>query len=454
MFLSSNRPNNASIASPPDVDPGYRLVSDEGYVDSRLALTVGLLCLAAVATGVGPLAGFRSEIRGAVPQVGPVFDEVDRRVSPIKSWVKAKFSAPKGTAASDEQRQAACIASLSPAVKAGQLIMPSLRAEDLSGGKLSATAAILRAGSISNVIIMSDLKDPLTINNLKQKATVAGMPTFVFVDEEGGSVQRIKSAGTLPSQQDVASSKSPKAAQKLVAAHAEELKRRGFDGVFGPVVDVLPVDGRTALGGKGRMFSSDPDTVASYAEAYASAWSGAGIFPVFKHFPGHGSATGDTHNGAATTPPLSVLQQRDLLPYKQLAATPHAGVMMGHLNVPGLTEPNTPASLSPKATQYARSIMGKETPLFTDSLQMGAVNPNATSQARLTLQALKAGNDIAVNVYDGPVSAAELKALSTAVTAAVQSGELPSAQVNESVQRVFAMKRVSACTVAAALQQP
>ena len=57
-----------------------------------------------------------------------------------------------------------------------------------------------------------------------------------------------------------------------------------------------------------RSFGADPTTVTDYAGAYARGLRDAGLLPVLKHFPGHGSGSGDTHTGSVVTPPLADLQ--------------------------------------------------------------------------------------------------------------------------------------------------
>ncbi len=114
---------------------------------------------------------------------------------------------------------------------------------------------------------------------------------------------------------------------------------------FAPVVDVTSDADDTVIGD--RSFGDDPAKVTDYAGAYARGLRDAGVLPVLKHFPGHGHGSGDSHTaGAVTTPPLAELQNNDLVPYRTLTTQPPVAVMVGHLEVPGLTGAD-PASLSP-----------------------------------------------------------------------------------------------------------
>ncbi len=97
-----------------------------------------------------------------------------------------------------------------------------------------------------------------------------------------------------------------------------------------------------------RSFGSDPAKVTEYAGAYAQGLRDAKLLPVLKHFPGHGHGSGDSHKGGVTTPPLSDLIANDLVPYRTLLNAIPVAVMIGHLQVQGLTG-SDPASLSKDA---------------------------------------------------------------------------------------------------------
>ena len=145
---------------------------------------------------------------------------------------------------------------------------------------------------------------------------------------------------------------------------------------FAPVVDVTTESDDEVIGD--RSFGSDPAQVTDFAGAYAQGLRDAGLLPVLKHFPGHGHASGDSHEGGVVTPPLADLQANDLVPYRTLTTQAPVAVMVGHMQVPGLTG-SDPASLSPDAYGLLRSGNYGGPPfdglVFTDDLSsMGAIN--------------------------------------------------------------------------------
>ena len=152
-----------------------------------------------------------------------------------------------------------------------------------------------------------------------------------------------------------------------------------------------------------RAFSADPAVVARDAKAWAAGMLSAGVLPVVKHWPGHGQAR-DSHTGAATTPALGVLAGRDLVPFTAAFAARVPAVMVGHLTVPGLTEPGRPATLSPAAYRYLRGRAG-QTLIMTDSMGMGAVTGAlGLTEASAALRALQAGADVVLVDGNDPMS--------------------------------------------------
>ncbi len=262
-------------------------------------------------------------------------------------------------------------------------------------------------------------------SNLSSLKALSRHGLLVATDEEGGEVQRLSELGLLPSEQEM-SGKSSAEIAAIVAAHAKVVAKAGIDVVFAPVVDVRPVAGKDPLG-QGRLFVGDGARVATLAAIYVHAWEAAGVLPVLKHFPGHGSASANTETKLATTPPLAQLLLRDLVPYEQLVGS-GAGVMVGHLAVPGLTD-GKPASQSAAAVDLLRNRLGYGDALvISDALGMGAVGAPVPEAA---VRAIAAGIDVVE--FTGTV---DTKAVIDAIEQAVQQGRLTVAQIGVSATRV------------------
>jgi beta-N-acetylhexosaminidase len=143
-----------------------------------------------------------------------------------------------------------------------------------------------------------------------------------------------------------------------------------------------------------------------------------------------------------TTPPLSDLMESDLVPYRTLVAEAPVAVMMGHLEVPGLTG-NNPASLSAAAVNLLRSGgyggPGFNGLVFSDDLSSMAAISSRYGVAEAVLRALQAGTDVALWITTD-----EVPAVLDRLESAVGSGELAMPAVEGSVLRLAGVKGTSA----------
>ncbi|MGE2816821.1 glycoside hydrolase family 3 N-terminal domain-containing protein [Mycobacterium heidelbergense] len=275
-------------------------------------------------------------------------------------------------------------------------------------------------------------------DGLAEIARSAGpLPLAVGVDEEGGRVSRLKSLiGVAPSARQLAQTMTVQQVHDLELDRGKKMRELGITVDFAPVVDVT--DAPDGVIGD-RSFSADPSTVTAYAGAYAQGLRDAGLLPVLKHFPGHGHGSGDSHKGGVLTPPLSDLQTNDLVPYRTLVSQLPVAVMIGHLQVPGLTG-DDPASLSRAAVQLLRTGTGYGAPpfngpVFSDDLSSMAAISDRYGVSDAVLRTLQAGTDVALWV-----SIEEVPAVLDRLEKAVAAGELTMQAVDESLQRVATMK--------------
>ena len=328
---------------------------------------------------------------------------------------------------------AAVVAALSVHDKLAQLLMVGVRDADDAQSVISAHhVGGIFIGSKTNLSMLTD-------GSLADIARKAGpLPLAVSVDEEGGRVSRLSSLiGSAPSARILAQTRSADEVYQLALERGRKMRGLGITIDLAPVADVSNAPDDTVIGD--RSFSGDPAVVTAYAGAYARGLRDAGLLPVLKHFPGHGHGSGDSHTGTVTTPPLADLQTNDLVPYRTLVTAAPVGVMIGHMQVPGLTG-NDPASLSRPAVQLLRDGTGYGAPPFngpviSDDVSSMAAISDRYGVAEAVLRTLQAGSDVALWVTTDEV-AAVLDRLQKAVAA----GELAMPAIDASLLRMAAVK--------------
>ncbi|AYF75979.1 glycoside hydrolase family 3 protein [Nocardia yunnanensis] len=263
-------------------------------------------------------------------------------------------------------------------------------------------------------------------------------PLMVTIDEEGGRVSRAKDLiGVAPAARQIPHQMSADEFYDFTLDRAKKLKALGVTVDFAPDVDVSAQPDDSVIGD--RSFSDDPEVVVQYAGAFIRAMNDAGLGSVMKHFPGHGSGSGDSHTGAVRTPPLDQMQDKDLVPFRKLVNS-GAAAMVGHLDVPGLTSPNVPASISPDAMKLLRQGTGYgaapfDGVIFTDDLGGMAAITNRMNIEDAVEAALVAGADNALWITTDAVP----KVLDR-LEDAVKSGRLSGSQVDASVLRMAKFK--------------
>jgi beta-N-acetylhexosaminidase len=355
--------------------------------------------------------------------------DVARHPGPSSTAVSRPAAAPAPPLCGDPT-------TLPPRDKLAQLLMVGVKNADDA-------RAVVNDYHVGGIFIgswtdLSMFKGPLA--DIASKARP--LPLAVSVDEEGGRVSRLKSLiGPAPSPRELAQSQTAQV-HDLALDRGKKMRDLGITIDFAPVVDVT--DAPDGVIGN-RSFGGDPGTVTAYAGAYAQGLRDAGLLPVLKHFPGHGHGSGDSHTGSVVTPPLSDLQNVDLVPYRTLVKAAPVAVMVGHLQVPGLTG-DDPASLSRAAVQLLRDGTGYGAPpfsgpVFSDDLSSMAAISDRYSVSEAVLRTLQAGIDVALWVTTD-----EVPAVLDRLEKAMAAGELTMPAVDQSLVRVATMKgRNRAC---------
>jgi len=201
----------------------------------------------------------------------------------------------------------------------------------------------------------------------------------VFIDQEGGRVQRIREPVTqsYPSgaaigavfRSDAEAGK--RAARTMSRLHAADLLPLGINADCLPVLDV-PVAGAHDVIGD-RAYGKDPETVSILGREAAEGLLEGGVLPVIKHIPGHGRAFSDSHKALPVVDaPLDDLRAHDFPPFKALADMPMA--MTAHV-VYSAIDPERPATTSPRVVEeIIRGEIGFDGLLMSDDVSMHALS--------------------------------------------------------------------------------
>jgi beta-N-acetylhexosaminidase len=318
------------------------------------------------------------------------------------------------------------VAAMTPRAKLAQRLVVGVDAADVAG-----TVETVRASQVGGIFLGGNATALLKNQALRTVQAVSRVPLSVAVDEEGGRVQRIDALdGPLPSARAMAKL-TPDAVRALAEKRGRQLAARGVTVDYAPDADVSDQPANSVIGD--RSFSNDPAVVATYAAAFAQGLRAAGVTPVFKHFPGHGHSSGDSHEGEVSTPPLAQLRAADLRPYETLPQA-RDQVMVGHLDVPGLTD-GLPTSLTPAAYALLRNDYRFDGLVVTDDLGAMKAITDRFSLPKAVTTALAAGADQALWSAGGDVGS-----VLTAVEAALTGGTLDAAANDRAVARVLSSK--------------
>lgn len=273
---------------------------------------------------------------------------------------------------------------------------------------------------------------PATAGALDEATTGTAYGALLAADEEGGQVQRYGDViGAIPSAQQQAATMTPDEVRAMYARHGQALSDWGIDLVFAPVVDV-----GNGPGIGSRAYSDDPEVVTEYGMAAAQGYADAGLLPVLKHFPGHGSATGDTHVEVAVGPPIDELRARDLIPFATIPEEVDVSVMVGHTTIPGLSK--APSSQSRRAIEgLLVDELGFDGLIVSDALGMEA--SGEPTQGGALVGFVAAGGDLGIVGPGGSVEGRR------ALRAALDDGTVTEQRLNDAAAAVLAVKGIDAC---------
>ena len=287
----------------------------------------------------------------------------------------------------------------------------------------------------ANIVTDSQIKKMISDTQTFAKNSSGGVGIFAALDEEGGSITRVrqKLGKTVTSDMAVYGERNDyNEAYGVGKTIGSYLKPLGFNVDLAPVADVN-IDSRNELGK--RIFSSDANVVANMVAAVSRGLKDAGVCATLKHFPGLGAESGNTHNDnfVVIDRSLEQLRAEEFVAFKGGIDAGADLVMVGHQITTGFGD-NLPGDLSYVAiTEMLRGELGFDGVVITDSQQMNTIL-NVYTSGQAAKMSVKAGADIIL----APKSITEAI---DAVCSAVESGEIPESRINESVLRILRLKK-------------
>lgn len=220
----------------------------------------------------------------------------------------------------------------------------------------------LQPGGI--ILFARNLQSPAQAQQLVAELRALPGSPFVCIDLEGGPVNRLRAlAGELPGPSQV-SSLGEEGARLLGEVCGALCAALGIGVDLAPVVDVAGPG--SYLGGEGRCWGEEVETVASRARAFLQGLERFGVRGCLKHYPGLGSGQVDSHRE------LPVLGD-EVDEHRQVflaLASPGRALMVAHALAPSLGDAWAPASLS---AQVVGSVPAAG-PIFADDVEMGALS--------------------------------------------------------------------------------
>jgi beta-N-acetylhexosaminidase len=221
----------------------------------------------------------------------------------------------------------------------------------------------------------------------------------VFIDQEGGRVQRLRPplapayppAAALGALYEADRASGLRAAWLMSRLHAFDLAGFGLNADCLPVLDV-PVAGAHDVIGN-RAYGNEPGIVAAMGRAAMEGLAAGGVLPVIKHIPGHGRAFADSHLALPVVDAsIEELRAHDFPPFRELRDAPMA--MTAHVVYTAI-DPERPATTSPRAiADIIRGEIGFEGLLMSDDVSMKALSGDFSER---TDAILAAGCDVVLH---------------------------------------------------------
>jgi len=270
---------------------------------------------------------------------------------------------------------------------------------------------------------------------LNRMQKMSKLPLLVGADFERGASMRVNSTTAWPYNMAFAAAQDLDGVYAEAAETAREARAMGVNWIFAPVADVNNNPDNPII--NIRSYGEDAAQVSKFVRAYVLGAHSEKLSPILvtaKHFPGHGDTAQDSHIGLARVDAdRQRLEAVELDPFRAAISAGVDAIMTAHIAVPALEPDVEPATVSSKIlTGLLRDELGFRGITITDAMDMQGLAAMFTT-GEAAVRALEAGNDVLLM----PKKAEDAI---NAIAAAVQSGRITRARLDQSVAKVLTAK--------------
>lgn len=300
----------------------------------------------------------------------------------------------------------------------------------------------------------------------RQEERFPKLDLLVTIDQEGGVVDRLPTDLNFPlrtlvpqalgaNEESVFANREQKQkaltrTRQYATQMADELAANHFNVNFFPSLDVNINPLNAVIGGRGRSFSSNPEIVVDQALQFVKAFHHKNILATLKHFPGHGSSVGDTHDGIVDVTDTYQMD-KELLPYRTLINQGYKDFIMTTHVINGQID-KTQCKKGPKndrttwcpgtmshatLTKLLREDLGFKGVIVSDDMTMGAIAKAYPLQVALE-KAINAGVDMLIVANNTEDQSEEVV---NTIAQLVKTNRVSEDRINHAYQRIVELKK-------------
>ena len=332
----------------------------------------------------------------------------------------------------------------------GQLIIAGFRNDKVTDS--SNISTYIKKYNLSGVILYDEdlekngpgtrnIKSPSQVKELTNTLqSISEAPLFISIDQEGGHVSRLKTSygfPEFPSWKHIGAIDNTLITKEFSSSMSETMIETGINLNFAPVLD-LDYGEKTYIGKLERASSRNHKNVIEHSKIFIETLRNNNIISCGKHFPGQGSAFGDTHQGFIDI--SDSWSVADLLPYAELIESDHLDMVMVSHVFNNKFDPEYPASLSHETiTNSLRKDLNFNGVVICDDPSMRSISDNYKLEDMFVLM-INAGIDLLCLGNNLDYDPEYIPKAVNAIRRSIEKDRISIDRINQSVNRITSLK--------------